>query len=378
MRQLFAALLCCQIYGTQTNMLSDAPVPIPLNAVTCQLGWPDDYFSKLPPKLEAYAEVLDMGLVYWGEKPVQLDLQEIGPDFLSTLPSNRYAIVGRYSDSKMVPGSSLEMLSFFARKNPGDFMKVYTSSRPLVCDSTPENSPKEIIWHTFVIPFDKTKAKTHLDRVVLRLHLAGGYGSKLGFDQVYLVGYPPNVPFPLPPETNIPSVQPSFLTVAPVEAISKKNVPTAQHPEAVLQLRTEAGSVIGAMDGHSFTMAELDTAVKERFNADPGTQFVVRGADHIAYSDAEKINTILLRRTSNLYWITDNCQGTFTAVEWTRDHPVNGFLAHASDLSWSSFAAGIITTFATIGIVTGLFAFARRFRFLRHQRELRRIASLDG
>jgi hypothetical protein len=53
-------------------------------------------------------------------------------------------------------------------------------------------------------------------------------------------------------------------------------------------------------------------------------------------------------------------------------------LPKKDELNWRSFALGMLAAFAAVLLGTGLLKLGRRFRQLRHARELRRIASLDG
>jgi hypothetical protein len=58
--------------------------------------------------------------------------------------------------------------------------------------------------------------------------------------------------------------------------------------------------------------------------------------------------------------------------------PVLPPMDKAAVLNWKSFFLGIVTTIVTIAVVGALSFLFRRWKKRRNERELRRIASIDG
>jgi len=163
-------------------------------------GWPD-WFRDLahPSKMEISPQGGELSLVYWGESPADLEVQRVEVNILSTLDSHQYAIEGNIRYTKVAPGSYLEMWSYFAPEKPGDAPTAYVTRTladnglmaRLEGDGGDFNTTSyPAMFRRFQIPFDFNNAKTHLQEVILKLHLAGGYGTNLQFDNVKFVQYP--------------------------------------------------------------------------------------------------------------------------------------------------------------------------------------------
>ena len=121
-------------------------------------------------------ELKDDMLTYWGEKPTDVQLVEFLPDTLSRLTSPWFAVRSYLGYAKVTPGSYLEMVLTYAPEQPGGAEQVFTvkaqaPSGPMA-SLAGDADPQEL-----VLPYDASAMKTHLERLVVNLHLTGGYGT---------------------------------------------------------------------------------------------------------------------------------------------------------------------------------------------------------
>ena len=163
-------------------------------------GWPD-WLKNLPhdQKMQVDPQGSELSLTYWGEAPTDLEVQRVEVNVLSTMDSHQFAIEGNIRYTKVAPGGYLEMRCYFAPEKKGDPPIAYVT-RTLangglmakLDGSAGDFNTKDYnaMFRRFQIPFDITGAKTHLHRVIFKLHLAGGYGTTLQFDSVKFVQYP--------------------------------------------------------------------------------------------------------------------------------------------------------------------------------------------
>jgi hypothetical protein len=169
-------------------------------------GWPD-WFRDLPhaPKMQVDPEGSELALTYWGETPADLEVQRVEANVLSQMETNQFAIEGNIRYTKAAPGSYLEMWCYFTPAKQGDPQIAYVTRT--LADSglmarldggagDSNTTDYKAMFRRFQIPFDITGAKTHLQRIIFKLHLTGGYGTTLQFDSVKFVQYP-NGTFPL-------------------------------------------------------------------------------------------------------------------------------------------------------------------------------------
>jgi hypothetical protein len=250
-------------------------------------GWPD-WFANLPhdTKMQVNPEGSELGLDYWGETPTDLEVQRVEVDVLSQLETNQFAIEGRMYYEKVAPGSYLEMWCYFEPEKKGDPQTAYVTrtladsglTGKLGGDSKP-GVGGDGRFQLFQIPFDMTGAKTHIERVIFKIHFAGGYGTTFQFDSVRFVQYP-NGYFP----SSVASV--STLSPVPIPPPSK----------------TAAGS--GSSSGKT--------------------------------------------------------------------------MPQSSGIDWKSFWLGVAATGVFLLAGGGIIFISRRWQRRRHERELRRIASMDG
>jgi hypothetical protein len=123
-------------------------------------------------------EVQDDWVTYWGEKPVEVQFLEFGPDILSRMTSPWFAVETSVGYSKIAPGSYLEMVLEYAPEQSGAPEKIFRVK------AQEEKGPMALLggsgdsgFQKVILPFDASAMKTHLDRIVLNLHLTGGYGT---------------------------------------------------------------------------------------------------------------------------------------------------------------------------------------------------------
>lgn len=213
-------------------------------------GWPD-WFRNYPhpPKMEVSPQGGELSLTYWGDAPADLEVQRVEANVLSTMDTSQFAIEGNIRYTKVAPGSYLEMWSYFAPEKEGDPPVAYVTRT--LADSglmarIEGNTGDVSATRRFQIPFDSTGAKTHLQRIIFRLHLGGGYGTTLQFDSVKFVEYP-NGHFPA--------------AVASVQNLSSS--PNPPEPVRLLAARNTLppATPSGGIDGRSFLLGAAATSL---------------------------------------------------------------------------------------------------------------------
>ncbi len=202
-----------------------------------RFGWPDGFANQPHPSMEVDPNTWSFSLKYWGEKPADLEVQRVELNVLSTLETNQFAVEGHLQYDKVTPGSYLEMWTIFEPEKPGDPPLAYCTrtladSGPLQTLSGTSES------RAFQIPFDITGAKTHLKRILVRLHLAGGYGTTVTINDANLSQFP-NGYFP----AGVASIQ----TLAP----------TAPPPLANFEATDARAPAPWSLDGKSFLVGAV-------------------------------------------------------------------------------------------------------------------------
>jgi hypothetical protein len=394
------------------------------------MGWRDDSdFTDVPAKMEVHSSGTGMNLVYWGEKPADLKLESFGPDFLSMLASKRYAVVGKYDGAKIAPGSYLEMQSYFAPAKPGDPSPVYSSRMPL--NSDPALTPN--MSQRLILPFDGTALATHLERVDVSLHLAGGYGTVFAITEARLKEFSPNHPFPkidrdvvarlsskdsssglvaIPGEadawkltqlgvtlwslSNPPLSATHFAVTGEIryDSISSgyfelfanfvREEPDAIPPSFTVRFTAQSGPLArlqGSSDWRTFWLPFDSSREQSRLQglvvnlplADPGT------------------GSISVRKVRLVQYPDGAFPASFASEAIPSPQPVSPVNAPSQDsrpsapagieadsgIDRKSFLLGIATTAFTLLLISGLGFLFRRLRQRHNERELRRIASLD-
>jgi biopolymer transport protein ExbD len=287
----------------------------------------------------------EIRLAYAGNSSRDLLLRVLGPAIVSKIASSHYAVVGKLNYSAVTAGTYLEMDSYFAAQQAGGtegvyFTRTLADSGPMAkLEGTNDGSD-------FELPFDATGAKTKLVRLVINLHLAGP--GSFDFHDVKLVQYPDS------------------------------SVPTSAQPERapqdmVLNVTESGGFSLGGVNYPS--LDALKTELGERLRVDRNVRLIIRASTGVPYS--------LVRQ------ILDACQQiglsqiSFATAPTVPKAPTlaeagNATAPASSSIAWRSFWLGVATmALSLVALAGGGFLF-RRFRRVRHQRELRRIASLDG
>lgn len=286
----------------------------------------------------------DLNLSYFGSGPVVYTLRTLGPAVVSQITSKHYAVVGHVRYAGVPQGSFLELENWFAPTQPGG-PELYFYSRTMA-----EAGPMAKIEGTddgrdFALPFDSTGAKTPLVRLVMKLHLAGA--GKLEFSDVRLVQYPDG-----PPTTG--------------------DSPAKAPAEIMLTLLAGKDGVV-QMGGIDYAATDaLGAALKQRVHENADVPFVIRGTENVPYVTVKQLLDVL--RTAgarNIFFATSSSPEATAAA-------TGPAMAPSPSIDWRSFSLGVLATIVAIFGFAGLFVLGRRFRGLRHARELRRIASLDG
>lgn len=291
-----------------------------------------------------------------GKEPVDLNLRTMGPSICSKLTAANYAIVSKIGYENLPKGSYLEMLSAFRPDNDGP--EVTFTSR-----TTADSGPAAQIEGTdpnraLVLAFDSTSVKGKLVRIELNLHLAGHGSVHLG--ETSLVQYPDaaiHAPSASPPATQsyeiIVSLRPNLkgLTAYSVNDVPEPNIDAVQQSLAAT-LKDANGR---ANHPHISVVIRADKSVP--FNDLTGVVTAVANAG----IQSVRIDTPPVPSTL-----------TFAQVGDQVDRE------HASALKKIWFCLGVVATALTFFAVgAGTFLF-RRLRKRSHERELRRIASLDS
>jgi hypothetical protein len=242
-------------------------------------------------------------------------------------------------------GSFLELENWFAPEKPGG-PELYYYSRTLAEAGPLSKIEGSDDGHDFALPFDSTGAKTPLVRLVMKLHLAGP--GRVAFSNVRLVQYP-DAASDTATGASTPGNGHLTIRVSPVGDDGKYSIPgvgdVSLHEISRMAQATKAAR----------SPQEFSIIVDDNVTDPPLTSLVI--CLHGALAPGGKLTL---------------------APAVSPAQAVSGVIPPTANLVWQSFTLGVMATVAAIGTSALLFILARRFRGLRHARELRRIASLDG
>ena len=333
----------------------------------------------------------ELKLQYSGTSPLQLKLlptpfsnQSIGfPRGVSRLVTHHYAITGEVRYENVSPGSYLEMWSYFDSPAPGYpegafFSRTMADSGPMgKLDGTSD-------WREFWLPFDATSTTATLNRLEMNLHLTGP--GTVHLRNMKLMQYPdaPATATSLPADSSaVHLVPPSAVDDARAAFTVAQNQYSAGTGDYLSVL--EAGqhfhwaeamfagdSIAAAKVNRDGAKARLELMQKE-YRA--GTLDYARFAsvqNELAAAEASlnTLQSVFKQAGASAPSTTSETSfakvGAIVEVEQTK----------ALKTIW--FCLGVATTTMTLLVITGFIFVSRLWQRRHHERELRRIASLDS
>jgi hypothetical protein len=378
-------------------------------------------------------------LGYHGNSPVSLNLRTMGSAIASRITFKHYAILGKVKYSHIPAGSYLEMLSYFDPDKVGGQEQMYFSRT--LADSGPMAKLEGTDdGRDFLLPFDATDAKTKLARIVLNLYLTGQ--GTVDLSDVKLVQYPDALPASdqssssseeeviteLSQKNAFTGVtqdngEPNVLQIfksrpLPLWEIKDPKI-TANHYAIVGEIRYQNvsnGELTMSTEFAPEDPGGSSTWFYTRTEADQGPFARLKGtSDWRPFwlpFDSSKIKnktrlkrlmislgladegTVYVRNVKLMQYPTETFppllapNGTIPPPQLPSGEPafqeqnpsaqVPVESPRTTGIDWKSFLLGIAATGASLFVGGGIIFISRRWNRRRHERELRRIASLDS
>jgi len=354
--------------------------------------------------------------VEWHDKgPVSQMLRTLGSDIVSHVTSTHYAIIGRLKYTNVSSGSYLEMLSYFAPDKEGGpeqmyFSKTLADSGPMAkLEGTDEG-------RDFLLPFDATAAKTKLvqypDAPVVTSQVASPSGEQviMEFTQENASqGVAPtdgelsglgisSSPMPLWDIKDPKIAATHYAVVGEIryEDVSKGELQmwsrfAPEDPGGLASdfyTRTEAeegplGRLKGSSDWRPFWLPFDSSKIKTR---------LTRIGLSLSLADQGKVyvrNVKLVQYPNGIFPVSLAPSGripppqlpsgdsAFQEQNPSAQVPVVA-PKESAGIDWKSFVLGVAATGVSLLACGGIIFISRRWNRRRHERELRRIASLDS
>jgi hypothetical protein len=278
-----------------------------------------------------------LNIDYRGKTPIVYTLRILGPAIVSRLTSKHYAIYGHVSYQNLAPGSFLELERWFAPDQPGGKEKFYYS-RTLADAGPLARMVGTDDGRDFSAPFDATGATTSLVRLVLKLHL-GGPGA-IQFNGVRLAQYPDN--------------------------------PLAEGHDTigVTMLNNKVNYTLAGMENVPLNFIRV--MLKDPAVADSSRLYSVVAAKNVPY---EAIKDLLKAfQEAGISNVKINVGVPLAPPLRAVSQPIHGV---PSEPNRRLFSLGFLASAGMLILAVVTFVLAWRWRRYRHERGLRRIASLD-
>jgi hypothetical protein len=252
--------------------------------------------------------------------------QDGSEDPLTKVVTHHFAIVGDVRYENVSPGSYLEMQSQFASPTPG-YPDQVLYTRTLDASGPMGRLEGTSDWREFGVRLDVPATTGKLEGLHLSLHLTGP--GTVHFRNLKLVQYP-----------DAPQAS---------SDLSVPSAPSAQQPPGTAT--TDLTSSLTT----DYQKAQVDMALLKAQLADMSQKLNPAHPEMVALNSQIKRQQILL----------DALQ---TQINEQESHTID----------WKSFLLGVTTTGLALLATTTLLFLSRRWQRHRHERELRRIASLDS
>ena len=361
-----------------------------------------------------------IAIIYDGTGTLHLRLLEwMNQNAIST---RQYALVGEVSYEKVSSGSYLEMWSHFESKAPGYPQGSYFS-RTLANAGPMGKLNGTSDWRPFWLPFDATGTTTKLASLEMFLNLTGP--GTVSLRKLKLVQYPDAPPpvavttMPAPP----PQADPSQVIVAALPFASFVDLVPGADPRIKLSLTNETdGSqslsvASSGADWNKRQLVDIPPALQRQVTAarfgvvgearsntpivlTMGLGFVPRLGEKM---DEIKEPSIDISRSQDwqpfeiqfdrgnsgyvlehlnlwidMYGVATSQFRNLRLVQYPTAFPIDSKLRAGGPFAWSSFLMGAIALGLTQLALAALFFGAQRWQHRRHEREMRRIASIDS
>jgi len=280
--------------------------------------------------------------------PLQLTIRTLGSAITSRVTSRHYAISGKISYEGVSPGSYLEMWSYFAPATSGGPEGAYFS-RTLGYSGPMARMEGTDDGRDFLLPFDASGTTAQLERIEFNLHLTGSGTVHLW--SVKLVQYP-----------DAPATGASSASTPGTNPLAEGNLTIG-----VTMLGQTVNYSLKGMG--NIPLDNLRQMLKAPGVAGSSRTFSIVAEKEVPYPALKALLDVL--REAGISHVE------VSAVDSPPPLP-NPSSLNSTKFDGRSFLLGILSTLAGILVAVGLFTLIRRLRHHRHERELRRIASLDS
>jgi biopolymer transport protein ExbD len=364
---LFALQTCALVHADGTNAPTLA-VEMPEGQKLADLYWnapgmdapsPGNPSPELTLSWEKPADPDDRSLLaltikYTGTSTLQKRLLQLpyypGDDGVSSIMTQHYAITGEVSYENAAPGSYLEMWSFFNPRMPGYPEGAYFSR------TLGNGGPMGAIggtsdWRRFWLPFDATGMPSPPIRLEVNLHLSGA--GTVHLRSMKLIQYP--------------SAAFAAVHVPPAPAA------TATRTAVRVALTPDHSAPVYSIDGKTYPdIAAVQSELSARHNTDSQVQVVVEADKTVPYDD--------IRAMLDAAKDAGISQISFATVSVPPTAGNDSALDASSParMDWRSFFLGILACLATLLLIGAAILLSRSWQRRQHERELRRMASLDS
>jgi len=308
-------------------------------------------------KISTSASGLSMGLLEL-KRPSLLN-----SDGSEKIVTHHYAITGEVRYENTAPGGYLEMWSYFASPAPGYPEGSYFSRT--LADGGPMGKIEGTSgWRAFWLQFDSSGTTTKLESLVVNLHLTGP--GTVHLRNMKLMQYPDA---PNPALVHVPA--------APVS--------TPARTILVIAGNADATALTYSLDGTSYPdLGTVEDALKTRHASNPETELVIRADERTPYEVLQ--SAVQMGANAGIPKVSVEAvrSPATAAASSPAAKPqtlvlgkiVDDEQARALKTIW--FCLGIATTALTLLVITSLIFLSRFWQRRHHERELRRIASLDS
>lgn len=292
-------------------------------------------------------EAISLKITYTGSGPAELKLlpvehyRQLEQGVVREVRTHHYAITGNVRYENASPGSYLEMLSYFASATPG-FPEAAYFTRTLAESGPMQQLGGTSDWRPFALPFDSTGEQAPLSRLEIHLHLTGP--GTVHLRNMKLMQYPD------------PEVTGPHISAQPSHQASELVVSASSGPDH---------GTIFTMGGVDYSsIAEVQQQMATAHQSNPQVAILLRVNKDLPYPEVVRLlDAAKDAGIANIAFATE---------------PPSPSAPSPNGLSWRSFLLGIAVTGALLAAVGGVIFLSRRLNRSRHERELRRIASLDS
>jgi hypothetical protein len=314
---------------------------------------------------------------YTGTSPLQKRLFYIPRMDVSGISTHHYAITGEVAYENVAPGSYLEMWSYFDSPAPGYPEGAYFSRT--MADGGPMGKLDGTSgWREFWLPFDSTGTTSKLRRLEMNLHLTGP--GTVHFRNMKLMQYPDasaatadNSATQLAPTASTPSTGPK------ANLVPQSIVDSARTAFTIAQNQYSAGTgdYLAVLETYQHlqwaeAMFAGDRIAAARANRDGAKKRLeIMEREYSAGSlDFAKLAPVQNELAA--------AEASLSELESKQNDQLGAPSARLFGIDWRSFLLGVAATGLMLLVITGLIFIWRLWQRRHHERELRRIASLDS